>query len=571
MCMSAKYVLIIAVSLLSFKKVKGNCIPDSLKHKGYDYIFERIESPGLNGREKSVYLKSFLLKAKSDKNFEELTNAYKNYLHHAPEADRLVYADSMVLAAKLSKDDALIGSAYLSKGIAYYAQRKLDEALASYLLADRYIAKTGDKYLKYKAMYSIGQIKYYLGYYDEAMSLLQGCTTYMKGHNSRGYLNSLYAVGLCHNKQGNHGLCTEVNHSGILECRRLGIPEMVPYFNLSEGANQCELFNYQIAVIKLSTALSNLPDKDFANKSVCHFFLGKSYWHLGQKDRAKDYFERVHQSYLKNGAMLPDLREAYELLIIYYKERSDLKLQLYYVETLLKLDRELALSFRYLVGKIHKEYDTRELLSQKKTIETSLTRRKYNDRIFVGAICTLCIVIICLIVRYARTRKIYREKYEELLLRLEASKREKVPFTEEAVLSVSQDAAENILHQLEKFESSKKYVDRELNLMKLAVLFGTNTTYLSKVIAHHRNKKFNDYINDLKVDYIAQRIKDERLLRKYNNKALAEEAGFSTTRRFVIAFEARNGISPTYYIEELTKDELSMKKKDVIADCTTEI
>jgi len=99
--------------------------------------------------------------------------------------------------------------------------------------------------------------------------------------------------------------------------------------------------------------------------------------------------------------------------------------------------------------------------------------------------------------------------------------------------------------------------------MKLAVLFGTNTTYLSKVIAHHRNKKFNDYINDLKVDNITQRIKEERLLRKYNNKALAEEAGFSTTRRFVIAFEARNKISPTYYIEELTKDEKFNRMQDV--------
>lgn len=170
-------------------------------------------------------------------------------------------------------------------------------------------------------------------------------------------------------------------------------------------------------------------------------------------------------------------------------------------------------------------------------------------------------LIVYLVLRHFSVRKADRIKYEELLARIETVKSVKVSNGEENGLTVSQDAADSILIQLIKFENSKKYVDKELNQMKLAVSFGTNTTYLSKVVAHHRQKKFNDYINDLKIDNISQRIKEERILRKYNNKALAEEAGFSTTRRFVNAFEARNGISPTYFIEELAKDETATRAR----------
>jgi len=426
-------------------RVNGNSIPDSLQYRDYDYIFNRIESHGTSAKERSVYLKSFLLKAKSDKNWEELCNAYKNYVYHAPKAQRLIYADSMVLTAKQSKDNKLIGSAYLSKGIAYYVQRRLNEALDSYLLADKFISKTDDKYLKYKNVYSIAHIKFFLGDYDEAIVLLKSCIDNLKGRDNHGYLSSLYSLSLCYNLEGNYGLSSQVNNSGIFQCNQLLIPEMIPYFNLSEGANQCQLSNYKDAINKLTTALTSLPKNDFSNRSVILFFLGKSYWKLGQKDKAKFYFKQVHRSYLKNGYLRPDLREAYEIMITYCKEKNDLKAQLYYVEALLDVDRKLALTSRNLVNKIHKEYDTKELLLQKKSIETSLERRKYNDYIFLGTIGALCITIFLIILRHIKTRKVLRAKYEELLLRIEASKKEKTPFTDDTVLSVSQDTALNIL------------------------------------------------------------------------------------------------------------------------------
>lgn len=111
-----------------------------------------------------------------------------------------------------------------------------------------------------------------------------------------------------------------------------------------------------------------------------------------------------------------------------------------------------------------------------------------------------------------------------------------------------------VLNSLRKFEKSKKFLRKDLDLTKLAG-FNTNTKYLSFIIIRQRNKKFNEYINSLKIDCIAQKIRNNKVLQNYTHEALAEEAGFSTTRRFVKAFLNSTGITPKYFIEELKMED----------------
>lgn len=293
-------------------------IPDSLKRRSFDYLFERIEED-ITGAERSAYLRSFVLKAKNEENWEELSNGYKNYVHYAPDGLKLAYADSMVAAAKRTERNEVIGSAYLSKGIAYYGQKRLGAAMDSYLIADRYVAKTGDTYLSHKTRYHIGQIKYILGYYDEAISIFRECTDYFKKSNTRAYLNSLHSLGICYKLVGNHGLCTETNELGIEEGIRTGNRDMEHYFVFSEGVNHCLMHNYRKAIDKLQAAMIGIrANKDFSNEMVGYFYLGKAYWGLGDQEKAVAYFKKLDQIYLQRGYMRPDpagsLRAAYFLL-----------------------------------------------------------------------------------------------------------------------------------------------------------------------------------------------------------------------------------------------------------------
>lgn len=527
---------------------------DTLKRKSYDYLFERIEATVEDKANQTYYLKYFLNKAKRNKNFKEIVNGYKNYLFYSPEKLKVVYADSMIYTAKKANDNALIGSAYLSKGIVYYGQKKHKYALDNYLVADNYISKTSDKYLIYKVKYNIAGVKYYLGFYDEAISLYNECIDYFKENNSRAYLNSLHLLGLCYNRVGNYGLCSEINEKGIQEGIRLDNNEMKDYFIHSEGINQYFKNNYAEAIKKINYAIPSIKkNKDFGNESVGYFYIGKSYWNLHKPEMALTYFFKVDKIFDDKEYIRPDLRQNYELLLKYYKSKKDLHKQLYYTDKLLKADSILDNKFIYLSGRVHKVYDTKVLLKDKQDIEELFNKRKYNDFIFTGIVVVLFLIVSFIAYRHIRNKNVYRQKFEELMAKNEAISKVEVKNVSKGIGNINKDTVADILKQLEKFEKDKKFLVKDLTSAKLAAIFNSNPKYLSQIIYQYRGKKFVRYIADLKINYLIKLLKEDSKIRKYSNSALAEEVGFSSTKTFTQAFFAEAGCPTSYFIEELNK------------------
>lgn len=532
-------------------------IPDTLRNKSYEYLFTRIEESEKDSIKLTLYLKSYLMKSKLEKNLEEEVNGYKNYLYHSQENLKLTYADSMVFTAKKSKNNALTGSAYLSKGIVYYSQKRFRRALDNYLIADNFISKTNDKYLIYKTKYNIALIKYFLGFYDEAISLLKECIVYFKENNNKGgYLNSLHSLGLCYNRIGNYGLSSQINQMGLLEGKRLKDDDMREYFIISEGANQYFLGNYTLAINKINYALPFFKlNKDFANETVGYFYIGKSYWSLKNYQRAIPYFKKVDAIFNAKGYIRPDLRTSYELLISYYKSRNNPELQLQYIEKLLKVDSTLTARYKYVSERIHKDYDTKELLLQKNSIEKLLDKKERDSFILKGVIVLLFSFIVFLIYQHIRNKKLYRRRFDDLMKKSPVTPKIESKSIKYGIEDINQDTVAAILKQLEKFEMNKMFLEKNLTETKLAISFNSNIKYLSKVIAYYRGKKFVTYINDLKVDYLIILVKENKKLQNYTNTALSEEAGFSSTERFVKAFYSRTGMPATYFMEELRKKQ----------------
>src|SRR5690606_32498394 len=156
---------------------------------------------------KLAYGKAYLQKAKSEKNWMHLVNAYRELLHLSDKKHRFLFADSMLIAARRSKDDDLIGSAYLTKGIVYYDLQDPNSALDNYLAAEEFLVNSKDYYLRHKVKYNIAQIKYYLGYYNEALALIKENIGYFENEDDIPYLTSLHSMGLCYNRLGYLELC----------------------------------------------------------------------------------------------------------------------------------------------------------------------------------------------------------------------------------------------------------------------------------------------------------------------------------------------------------------------------
>lgn len=532
-------------------------IPDSLKAKSFDYLDEKIDENKNDRTKASQYLYAYLFKAKKENNWREVVYGYQNMLHQSPVELRLQYADSMIHFAKKSNNQAIIGSAFLSKGIVYYSQKKYNEAYNYYIKANEHISKSDDKYLIYKVKYNIAQIKYYLEFYDEAISLLKECIDYFRNEEPRPYLNSLHSLGVCYNKIGDYDLCSKTNMLGIQECDKLKIPEMKVFFEHSEGINQYFKNNFNTAIKTLQDVLPKLNSStEFANESIANFYIGKSYWKLNSPSKAIPYFQKVNQTFKEKAYIRPDLKEVFELLIKYYKKQKDLNSQLYFIDQLLKADSLLTDTNKYLIGKVHKEYDTKEILIDRAKIRQQLIYERYYDVVFIAIILIMFLVIIYFTYKHFKNKKINKLKFDELLKKIDAKNVLKPRLEKSDLLDITPQAVQVILKQLEKFEKGKKFLDKNLTLATLTVAFNSNSKYLSKVIYHHKDKGFVDYINDLKIDYLIDLLKNSSTYRTYKISALGDEAGFSTTARFTNAFQSRTGLSVSYFIKQLKKEDL---------------
>ncbi len=544
---------------------------DTLSSKDFEYLSNGF-SKNLNDQAKSkIYAKAWLQKAKGAKgNYFQLALAYKALILSAEKKSRLFYADSMVVAAKQTEDIELIGSAYMTKGIVQYDCKEQIKALDNYLIADKYISQTSNQYLIYKVKYGIAQAKYYLGFYDEAISLLRECIDFFKEENDRAYLNSLHCLGLCYNRIGNYEWCTITNQMGIDEGEKLEDTGMQCYFIHSEGVNEYSKGKYNDAIKKLTSSLPDVINlKDFANESVAYFYIGKSYWSLKQSEKAILYFKKVDVVFENEKYIRPDLREGYERLIDYYKNQNDTKSQLFYINQLLKVDHILGQNYKYLLRKIVKEYDTKELLKSKQEIENAMTLRTV---VGFGIITLMALFIFYLIYRHFENKRLFEEvmkrntatpivietNNEEILLE-EPVKQEIINLitcennSKQPTQEISPDIEAGILKKLEKFEQTKKYLEKDMTLVKMALLLNTNTKYVTRVISKHRSKGTIEYITDLKIEYIIEILKKESKYRNYTNKALGDEAGFGSTQNFTRAFKVQTGITPTYFIYKLKK------------------
>jgi AraC-like DNA-binding protein len=120
---------------------------------------------------------------------------------------------------------------------------------------------------------------------------------------------------------------------------------------------------------------------------------------------------------------------------------------------------------------------------------------------------------------------------------------------------ILKETEEQILSKLKKFESSKRFLSKDISLAILAGQLDSNTKYLSEIINTHYNVNFNTYINKLRVNYIIEKLKTDPSFINYKISYLAENCGFSSHSSFATVFKTITGISPVKFIELIKQEK----------------
>lgn len=535
-------------------------IPDSLRHKDLDYLAEKLENDDNSSFHDSLYAWSYLSKAKSERNPSQIVAAYKYLLHISPKKLRLIYADSMVYTASQTGNNLLRGSSYLTRGIVFYAQNDYAEALTNYILANQYILKTKDRYLIYKIKYNLALMKYYLGYYDEALSLLNECVHYYETEGGKPYLYSLHATSLCYQSRKNYSRSSSINAFGKQKAKAAGEPILMGYFEQCEGVNNYFLQNHPLSITQLNHSLPFIiKNNDAANVAVSYFYLGKNALAQQKTPEAIAYLEKIDTAYRNGTYLRSDVWESFDILSGYYRNKGDHVKSSYYANASLSANRVSFKNYKALSGKMAIDYYDKRFREAEERTNTLRYSRNMLVGFFLLIVIALLLIIFLFRRQLKRQRRINRKKFKKIFYDTPPAMQSNIPEDNAPTVlcDVPPEITKKILDYLDVFQSEQHYLDKNIGLPELAKLSGSNTSYVSKVINHYKEKTVPDYLDSLKIAYIHHKLRTDKNYKNYTLQALAEDCGFKTAQKFGHAFmKHSDGLRPHYFIQQMLNEKV---------------
>ena len=126
-------------------------------------------------------------------------------------------------------------------------------------------------------------------------------------------------------------------------------------------------------------------------------------------------------------------------------------------------------------------------------------------------------------------------------------------------INISSKTEKAILKKLDQFENTKAFIKKDINLNQLAKQFDTNTKYLSEIIKNYKNKNFNQYLNELRINYLIDELNNNDKVLNTKVSYLASDFGFNSHSSFSTLFTQYIGQSPSEYIKALKASKKEQK------------
>lgn len=128
-------------------------------------------------------------------------------------------------------------------------------------------------------------------------------------------------------------------------------------------------------------------------------------------------------------------------------------------------------------------------------------------------------------------------------------------------INIASKTEKQLLKKLEQFEKNEVYLKKDITLNSLSKQFSTNTKYLSEIIKSYKNKNFNQYINELRIDNLIDKLQNDEKVLNTKVSFLANDFGFNSHSSFSTLFTQYVGKSPSDYIKELKAAKKAEKTK----------
>ncbi|WP_298508835.1 AraC family transcriptional regulator [uncultured Kordia sp.] len=478
--------------------------------------------------------------------------------------NRIAYIDSAITNTESIKGEAeFLMMLYIFRGASQDLKGDYYKALDNYLVADSLAEKHKSGRYIFAAKYNIGFLKRLLGEYEASEKLFNEVLVRLESKedfNITPYVQTLFQLSSLYYESENNTKCTAINAKGIKLSKEHNLLNFYYHFVVNEGINLSVKGDYSSSIDSIQKGYPHLEEVD---KGIANFYLGKSYYAIGKKEKALYYFKKVDTIFRNTNDLLPPLRDAYVYLIDEAKLEQDKEQQLYYTTQMLEVNKVIHSNYKYLSSNIFKKYDTpkyeaerNELIDELK--EENLTILQKNKWITISSIIFCVLMLIGFIFNY-RLKKKYEQRYNEIMEKPQSSSIEEEIIAQNVIpqavsLGIDSAIVNEVLQSLDVFEKGEAFLTNQISLKDVAKIVNTNSKYLSKIVNTYKEKNFTTYINDLRIDYLVNHVQTDSKYQKYTIRAIAEEIGFSNPEGFSRAFQKKTGLKPSYFIKKVREN-----------------
>ncbi len=284
------------------------------------------------------------------------------------------------------------------------------------------------------------------------------------------------------------------------------------------------------------------------------FDLGMAdcFHHLKEVDSAIYYCKKYIKNYQITKVSKENLLMAYNIMTQCYSEKKDNKNAYLYAQKSLELIQSIGGIKNKSLNFLH-NYDLNKIKEESNTIIAS---KNYFKISLFGILIILSFVIFSFYYYY----KLQKEKHYRFLKIIQNLKESKIseisnPQIDKTEAQPKQIIDEELIEKiglgLKKLEQKETFLDPNFKLAFVAKKLNTNTAYLSQYLNQIMQKTFSEYTQELRIQYVLQKLSDAPHFRKYTLQAIAEEVGYKDANTFVRVFKKQTGLTPNYYIEKL--------------------
>ncbi|MCK8523748.1 helix-turn-helix domain-containing protein [Aquimarina sp. D1M17] len=528
-----------------------------MKNKSSKELINNIKN--FSPEQGKIYEKALYQKSNDNFILSQITYDIATHFYNNEQYPRSIYYlnKSVHLARKIN-NDSLLCKFYLKTGNAYLKDWKNQKSLDAYYEALNIAKKKKNTKHVLIAQSGISIIHRRMGQLDKALDV---CKNALKLIEKSSYYHKTNHVSLL-------TILSEIyldqkKYDSVIKYANIGI-EMSERIDYSIGA--IDLYTKKGIVYfdknELEKAHKNLYEAEeiLSKKNITqkksilnvNYFIAYCLYKEQLYTQAISRLEKIQPILTESDSRNIRVLEIYRLLIDCYVAIDKKEESIFWLQKLIKLQDQFQDEKNKTVSKLHHK-TTEELAKQIMALENQKKKEKqYKEYTFISLLFVFVLLVV-FIFKFIKKQKKNNVVFQQLITKINSLETKEVHTPKNLI--ITDEKVQSILNGLIKLEKQEYFLHTECDLRSMAKKVKTNTTYLSKIIKEHKAKSFNDYINDLRIEYVLKRLKNDRKFRSFSIKSIALEIGYKTDKSFTKHFKAKTGLNPSYYIKKINHDQ----------------